>query len=67
MTTRPLTGEEVYLIADPPVSLKSVAESAIPTVKVDLKARLAIELNRQILSSSGRDRVRYKRSLAPHG
>lgn len=61
--TRALTGEEVFLIADPPVSLRSVAESSIPNLKVDLKARLAMELNRQIVSESGKKRELLKKQL----
>ena len=58
---RALSADEVYLIADPPVTSKQIAESPLPSLKVDLKARLAIELNKRILLSSGSRRMELKK------
>ena len=58
---RALSADEVYLIADPPVTSKQIAESPLPSLKVDLKARLAIELNKRILLSSGSRKKELKK------
>ena len=59
----PLTSEQVFQIADPLLTLKTIAEIGIPSFKVDLKGRLAVELNRQVLSSNGEAKRRYRKQL----
>jgi hypothetical protein len=63
MDSPPLTAEQVFLIADPPVTLREVAAEATPSVKVDLKARLAIEINKRLLDSNGEARNILKKQL----
>ena len=49
----PLEDWQVFQIADPAITLDTLETIGVPSLKVDVKARLAFELNRQILSSSG--------------
>lgn len=60
---KPLSSEEVFLIADPIITLDTLEEIGVPSTKVDLKARLSIELNRQILSSSGQNKKMLRKDL----
>lgn len=63
MDSEPLTAEEVFLIADPPTTLKTLKDFATPTVKVDLKARLAIELHRRLITSKGEQKDIIRKRL----
>ena len=56
-----LSAEQVFQIADPRIALNVEIET--PTVKVDLKARLAIELNRQIMQSNEGTKKHYRKLL----
>ena len=59
--TTPLTSEQVFMIASPAVTMRSISEKDIPSVKVDLKSRLVIELNKQMLSATGRRKEELKK------
>ena len=59
--TTPLTSEQVFMIASPAVTMRSISEKDIPSVKVDLKSRLVIEMNKQMLSATGRRKEELKK------
>ena len=61
MTDVALTPEQVFQIANPPTMLKTSDILAVPSVKVDLKARLAIELNKRILQSRDSEKKEFKK------
>ena len=60
---KPLTMEQVWMIADPPVTYKTIDQIGLPSSKVDLKARLAIELNRKILLSKGPEKEALRKKM----
>ena len=63
MTTIALSAAQVFQIADPIITLNVLVDESTPLAKVDLKARLAIELNRKLLASNGEDREIVRKKL----
>jgi hypothetical protein len=61
--SKALTADEVFQIADPVLTLNILSEFNVPMVKVDLKEKLAIELNRKILQSNGEARAIGRKQL----
>lgn len=58
-----LSAEQVFQIADPILTLSVLTDESTPSTKIDLKARLAIELNRKILESYGAERDDNRKKL----
>ena len=62
MEDHPLTPEQVFMIADPVLTLDTLEILGVPETKIDLEARLAVELNRQIINSrQNKDRSEERR------